>query len=185
MNPNIIRKISEYKFDFEKIKNDTLAILNEFNLPQIGLTHSIKTLNASMEDKILECTGSIFDYDLDEFKFEERDFTLFNDIFKSTALYEMYQTIPNIGRFRIMTMDGPKCYTIHGDLSMRYHYVIETNPDCIFLFPQNESFYHIPCDQNLYLVDTRKKHTFINGSRSRRIHLVMDDLSTLLPIRKP
>jgi hypothetical protein len=185
MNPRIVTKLPEYKFDFERIKKDTLTLIEEFNLPQIGLTHSPKTLELSMEEKVLECTGSIFDYESKEFKFEERDFTIFNEAFKSTSLFEMYQSIPNIGRFRIMTMDGPKCYTIHGDLSMRYHYVIDTNPDCLFLFPKDASFYHIPCDGNLYIVDTRKKHTFVNGSRNRRIHLVLDDLSSLLELKKP
>jgi hypothetical protein len=91
----------------------------------------------------------------------------------------MYQSIPNVSRFRIMSMGGSTCYTFHHDPSMRYHYVIETNKDCLFLFPEDASMFHIPCDKNLYLVDTRKKHSFINGSRSRRIHLILNDISSL------
>lgn len=175
----IIRKLPEYKFDFDRIKQDTLDILEKYNLPQIGLTHSAKTLNLSQSDKILDAVGSMYDYDNRKFIADEKDFTIFNEEFKSTSLYEMYQAIPNVGRFRIMTMDSSKCYTFHKDLSMRYHYAIQTNLDCLFLFPHHRLFYHIPCDKNLYLVDTRKKHSFINGSRTRRIHLVLNDLSFL------
>lgn len=175
----ICKQLPEYKFDFDQIKKDTLWILEKYNIPQIGLTHSVKTAGSTLEDRMLECTGSIFDFELKEYKFKETDFTEFNEDFKSTSLYEMYKAVPNIGRFRIMTMDGPKCYTLHRDFSMRYHYVIETNPDCLFLFPGVNQMFNIPCDKNLYLVDTRFKHTFVNGSRKRRIHIVMDDLTSL------
>lgn len=179
VSDTIIRKLPEYKFDFDRLKADTLAILGRYNIPQIGLTHSIKTLHLSPQDKILESAGSIYDHNTDTYISDERDFTIFNEEFKSTSLYEMYQSIPSISRFRIMTMDGPVCYTFHKDLSMRYHYVIKTNPNNLFLFPDHKLFYHIPCDQRLYIVDTREKHSFINGGRIRRIHLVLNDLSSL------
>jgi hypothetical protein len=35
-------------------------------------------------------------------------------------------------------------------------------------------------DGNLYIAETRYRHTFVNGSRGRRIHLVLDDLNTLV-----
>jgi len=183
MSVEVIKKLPEYNFNFEEIKKDVLWILEKYNLPQVGLTHSIKTITGSDEDRIRECTGSIIDYETNSYKFLETDFTEFNNDFKSTSLYEMYKSVPNIGRFRIMTMSGPKCYSIHRDLTKRYHYVIETNLDCLFLFPGIKQQIHIPRDGNLYLVDTRYKHTFVNGSKKRRIHLVMDDLSTLQEIR--
>lgn len=176
----IIKQLN-YEFDFDKIKTDVMKILAEHNfIPQIGLTHSVQA--KTMEEKILESTGSIFDFKSREYKFKETDFSIFNNAYKDTYLYEMYRTVPNIGRFRIMTMDGPKCYTLHKDISKRYHYVIETNPDCLFLFPGVNKILHIPADNNLYLLDTRYKHTFVNGSKKRRIHLVMDDLGSLLPL---
>lgn len=182
MAVEIYKILPEYRFDYEKAKTDVLRILGEQNfISQIGLTHSDRELTE--EQKILESTGSIFDYENKSYKFKETDFTIFNDRYKDTYLYEMYQTLPNIGRFRIMTMDGPKCYTLHKDLSQRYHFVIETNPDCLFLFPDVRQMFHIPKDENLYIVDTRYRHTFVNGSRRRRIHIVMDDLATLKPIR--
>ena len=55
----IVKKLEEYKFDFEKIKLETISIVEKYNLPQIGLTHSTKNLNE--EEKILESVGSIMD----------------------------------------------------------------------------------------------------------------------------
>jgi hypothetical protein len=179
MIKHIVKKLPEYAFDFEQVKKDVLWILEKNNyIPQIGLTHSSAVKTDA--EKILESTGSVFDYDSKEFKFKETDFTIFNEQYRHLYLYEVYKAIPDIGRFRIMTMNGPMCYTIHADLSKRYHYVIETNPRCLFLFPDFNEMIHIPQDKNLYIIDTRFNHTFVNGSRDRRIHLVMDDLSTLI-----
>lgn len=144
---------------------------------QINLTHSSKEM--TQLEKLTEGWGSMYDVHTGTYKFQETDFTEFNSEFRDTSLYEMYQTIPSIGRFRIMVMQGPCAYTIHKDLSKRYHYVIETNPKCLFLFPDEEKMIHIPADGNLYLLNTLRSHTFLNGSRKRRIHLVMEDLSTL------
>lgn len=174
----LVEKLSK-SFDLDRVRTDVLSIIGTYNYPQIGLTHSPKTTGLSMEERMLECTGSIMDYDTKVLKFKETDFTEFNEDFKNTYLYEIYKSVPNVGRFRIMVMNGPSCYTIHRDLSKRYHYVIETNPNCLFLFPGVNKMYHIPMDGNLYLTDTRYRHTFVNGSRGRRIHLVLDDLSTL------
>jgi hypothetical protein len=178
---NNISVKSTYSFDINLVRQDVEWILKKNNyISQIGLTHSTNVINE--EDKILECTGSIFNYETNEFKFKETDFTEFNKAYSSTYLYEIWNTVPNIGRFRIMTMDGPKCYTIHRDLSKRYHYAVETNTKCMFLFPEMDRLAHIPCDQHMYLVDTRYNHTFINASRARRIHIVLDDLSSLISV---
>ncbi len=174
----LLSKVDGYAFDFEAIKADVLSILDEYpGVPQIGLTHSANPV--SDVDKIVESTGSIIDKVTGQRRFSETDFTEFNDKYKSTSLYEMYKAIPNIGRFRIMTMLGPKCYTLHKDLTMRYHFVIETNPDCLFLFPDQKEYIHVPADGNLYLLNTKKRHTFLNGSTQRRIHLVLDDITPL------
>lgn len=168
-----------YAFDYERIRLEVKQIYEENKcLPQIGLTHSSADLTE--EEKILESTGSIYDKVNQKYKFKETDFTIFNERYRHTYLYEMYQTIPHLGRFRIMTMKGPSCYTIHKDLSRRYHYVIETNPNCLFLFPSVGKQVHVPCDGNLYLLETRLSHTFVNGSTEIRTHLVLDDLSTLI-----
>lgn len=173
---SLITKLNEY--DFDKLNNDVSRIIELYpTLPQIGLTHTIAQLSET--EKIIECTGSLYDYDTKTFRYKETDFTEFNSAFKDTYIYEMYKSLPDIGRVRIMVMDGPKCYSIHRDLTTRFHYVLETNKDCFFIFPELGRQEHIPCDHSLYMIDTRHRHTFVNGSKKRRVHLVLDDLSTL------
>lgn len=175
----LISRLDEYKFDYFQIKKDVYFLLDKYKyISQIGLTHSSACLSA--DEKILESVGSIFDYTNKVYRFKETDFALFNDAYKNLYLYEVYKSIPNIGRFRIMNMEGPKCYTIHKDFSKRYHYVIDSNPNCMFLFPGINEIVRVPDDKNLYILDTRYSHTFVNGSRLRRVHLVIDDLSTLI-----
>ena len=171
MSIEIIKQLN-YDFDLDKAKLAVMKILEEHNfIPQIGLTHSPKATTA--EEKILESTGSIFDFDNKEFKFKETDFTVFNDAYKGTYLYEMYKSMPNIGRFRIMTMSGPSTYYAHSDISQRLHYAVETNKDCIFLFPEIKQQLFIPQDGFVYQVDTRHRHTFVNASKATRIHLLL------------
>lgn len=174
----LIEKINNFNFDFQEIKLSVLKILMENNFPlQIGLTHTINAVTE--EEKLYESVGSLYDSKTGLFKLKENEFTIFNEKYKNTILYEIYKSIPDLGRFRIMTMSGPSCYSVHRDLTKRYHYVLETNKNCYFLFPELKEFVHVPLDKNLYLVNTLQYHTFLNGSKERRIHLVFDDLSTL------
>jgi hypothetical protein len=175
----LIIKLDQYKFDYNQIKKDVYFLLEKHKyIPQLGLTHS--TADLTEDEKILESVGSIFDYDKKVFKFRETDFTVFNEAYRDLYLYEVYKSIPNIGRFRIMNLEGPKCYTIHKDFSKRYHYVVDTNPNCMFIFPGLDKIVRVPFDASLHLLDTRYSHTFVNGSRLRRVHLVMDDLTSLI-----
>jgi hypothetical protein len=166
-----------HAFDLALIRQDVKFIQSRHNLPQVGLTHSLKDMTE--EEKIVESVGSNYDYDKKTYRFNETDFTEFNSQFKSTYLYEIYKSIPNIGRFRIMNMPGPSAYSIHKDQTRRYHLAVETNSDCLFLFPTIKEMYNIPADGNVYLLDTRITHTFLNGSKGMRTHLVFDDISTL------
>ena len=176
---HIINKITTINFDFERIKTEVYSILDEHNnIPQIGLTYSGRAITE--QDKILDSVGSIKDYETNARNFNERDFVHFNEKYIDTELYNLYNALGSIGRFRIMNMSGPSCYTIHKDLTKRYHLVIDTNENCLFLFPSLGKMMHIPADGSLYLVETRIPHTFVNGSRSRRIHLVLDSLPTIL-----
>jgi hypothetical protein len=180
MSSGLCKLVEGYSFDYNRIKEEVNQIYLENNcLSQIGLTHTDRTLTE--EEKITESIGSIYNYEDKTYRYKETDFCIFNERYKGTYLYEIYKSIPHIGRFRIMTMTGPSCYTIHKDLTKRYHYVVETNENCLFLFPRNKVQVHIPQDGNLYLLDTRFPHTFVNGSFHKRTHLVFDDISSLLP----
>ena len=168
---------TSFHFDLDLIKIDINWILEKYPFSQVGLKHSV---NCLPENKILESVGSNYDFESKSYRFDERDFTEFNVEFRSTYLYEIHKQVPNIGRFRIMSMPGPSCYSIHRDQSKRYHIAVETNKNCLFLFPGLNTNFFIPADGNMYSLDTRQKHTFLNGSKTHRVHLVLDDISTLL-----
>jgi hypothetical protein len=168
-------KRTDWEFLAPLALKEAMSIINKhgaFN-GQIGLTHRPGTPEG---DKLIDATGSLYDYDSGQFVAKESDFTEFNSAFVGTYLHEIYSTIGNIGRMRIMIMDGPTAYTIHRDVTTRYHLALKTNPFCFFVFPNQNEQMHIPQDNSIYEVDTREYHTFLNGTRATRIHLVMDNL---------
>lgn len=174
----LISKTS-FSFDLDLIKQDINWIRERYTLeafPQVCLTHSESSL--SNQEKIIEGTGSNYDTSTGKYRYDESIFSIFNKEFETTYLHEVYKKVPDIGRFRIMSMPGPSCYTFHKDLTKRYHIAVDTNPDCLFMFVDMKKNFHIPSDGSVYVLDTRFRHTFINGSKSIRTHLVMDDLST-------
>lgn len=165
---------TSYRFDLNLVRKDVKKIQSLYpDLQQICLTHTPTVTG----DKVLEGVGSNYNYDSKTYRFDETEFVKFNDDFEDTYLYEIYKAIPNIGRFRIMNMIGPSAYTIHRDQTKRYHLAVDTNRDCLFLFPILKKMYHIPADGYVYTLDTRMEHTFLNGSKSLRTHLVFDDIT--------
>ena len=177
----LIKKVKDFSYLFPSIVKDVTDIIKEetFNYGQLCLTHT--RYNVTEEEKLYFGTGSLLlDGNPNKVKTNETDFTVFNDRFKNTSLYELYNLVPNVGRFRIMVMDGPKCYTVHKDFTKRYHLVIQSNEKCFFVFPDLNELVKIPFDMNLYELNTLHSHTFVNGSRERRIHLVLDDISTYI-----
>jgi Aspartyl/Asparaginyl beta-hydroxylase len=166
----LVRK-TEFNFDIDEIAKDTLAILDKYNNPQqISLMHSDSVFKSDYH-KVIESIGSERSGQTNYDTF----FTVFNDEFKDTSIYRMYQAINskmNICRLRIMTMVGPSCYWAHKDTYVRYHLAVNTNPDCLFLFTDLNYMEHIPRDGYVYATDTRHAHTFVNASRQRRVHLV-------------
>ncbi len=76
-------------------------------------------------------------------------------------------------RTRIMLSRSKTCYSIHRDYSPRLHLPLITNEQCNFVFANPAQLIHMPADGKTYWVDTRKDHTFMNGSQESRLHLVM------------
>ena len=177
---SLIETITDYNFDKIRLVKEVTDIMRTHKSAngQLCLTHSKLAESVSTYHKMLEGTGSLYDFNKQEMRYKETDFTIFNSALKHTQLYEMYKSLPNIGRFRIMVMPGPRCYSIHRDVTKRYHFVLETNPQCFFLFPDDNEMVHVPDDGNIHLLDTIRPHTFINGSKQQRIHLVLDALDT-------
>lgn len=82
------------------------------------------------------------------------------------------QTIQELGmtRTRVMKMPGKTCYSYHVDESPRMHIPLITNENCFFVI--EDEVVRLPADGNHYLIDTTKKHTFVNASYEDRIHIV-------------
>lgn len=76
-------------------------------------------------------------------------------------------------RARLMISRPKSCYSFHKDRSPRLHLPITTNPQCRFLFTDPLSIHYLPAEGKTFWVDTRKEHTFINGSNEARVHIVM------------
>ena len=171
----MFKQVGTYKFDLERIRKEVYSLLARYNLKdgQLCLTHANDIVGI---DRYYHGTGSIFDFEKGEFRNSEHDFVNFNEDLRGSYLHDIYESLPQIGRFRIMVMDGPDCYFIHKDTTSRYHIAINTNEKCFFLFPEENKMIHVPNNGNVYLVDATKRHTFINGSKERRIHLVLDSL---------
>lgn len=168
---NIIQK-TEYHFDPNRVRSEVFACLERFpNNQQIGLTHTFDAKTA--EERMNESTGDMR-YNLK--RKIDKDFVIFNKDFNGTIFQTMYETLSKdftLCRFRIMKMEGPSTYYAHSDPSERLHYAVETNSDCVFLFPEIKQQFFIPQDGFVYKVDTRHRHTFVNASRTKRIHLVL------------
>lgn len=168
---------TEYRYSHQRVVCDLNEILQKYPLKngQLSLTH--RQHDSTADEKLYSAVGSLYDFNEGKFRSTETEFGIFNSEFIGTVFYEMFCDLGQVGRFRIMEMKGPKCYTVHTDMNPRFHYVISTDPECFFVFPDNNEIVKIPCDETIYRVDTTKKHTFVNGSRNTRIHLVIDDLS--------
>ena len=144
---------------------------------QINLVHrkGIKDPHLRLKDGVcaLEPNKKIF----------EHDFTEFNDNFKHTYLYQIYCTLQKttnnrVGRFRLMWLNPKNCYSFHEDSNEpeRFHLGLETNPYCFFLYTNAFNVYtsyHIPCNGYIYSVNAGKMHTFLNGGKTTRLHLLI------------
>jgi hypothetical protein len=88
------------------------------------------------------------------------------------ADYLTWLAVP-VYRTRIMLSRPKSCYSIHNDYSPRLHLPLITNTQCNFVFADPAQLIHMPATGQTYWVDTRKQHSFMNGSLEHRLHLVM------------
>lgn len=97
----------------------------------------------------------------------EKDFNVFAfDIpYTNSVLSEL-----GMYRSRLMRIRPKTCYSYHWDLTKRMHIPLITNDDNFFVIDDVVSRY--PADGSYYLVDTTKKHTFVNASFESRLHIV-------------
>lgn len=90
-----------------------------------------------------------------------------HDLPYTNSLFTKY----NMHISRIMCLRPRECYSLHHDSSPRIHFPIITNDKCLFILEDN--VYQMPVG-NAYYVDTRKKHTALNGNKKdfMRYHIV-------------
>lgn len=106
----------------------------------------------------------------------EHSFKYLQPSLKGTPIdeYLTWLEVP-VHRTRIMLAREKSSYSIHNDLSPRLHLPLVTNTQCNFLFADPPlELIHMPADGTTYWVDTRRQHTFINGSTMKRLHIVMN-----------
>lgn len=137
-------------------------------LRSISLTHRPRAV-----DPIYDGNNTQFNPETNEKLFLERDFTEFNEDFKGTAFYEVWQKMPfRVGRMRLNLLLPLTVYSMHRDSAPRAHIALVTNPNC-FLTSDDAQTHHIPADGNVHIFDTTMPHTAYNASRQDRIHLTM------------
>lgn len=104
---------------------------------------------------------------LEELNYREKDFNVFaynlpytNSIIRDLQMY----------RTRVMRMKPKTCYTYHQDPTQRIHIPLITNDKCFFVI--DDQVLRCPANGQHYLIDTRKKHTFVNASFEKRLHII-------------
>jgi len=100
---------------------------------------------------------------------QEIQYDNFNLFFKETVFEELIN-VYQLKRTRLMWIGPYACYSMHNDETPRIHIPLITNPECYFLF-QTGQLTNLTVN-NVWWVDTRLRHTFINCSDHPRLHLV-------------
>jgi len=99
----------------------------------------------------------------------ELEYTNLNLFFKDTPFEELINQY-KLKRTRLMWVNPYACYSMHQDQTPRLHIPLITNSNCYFVFkhakPVNLAI------GNIYRVETRVPHTFINCSEFPRLHFV-------------
>jgi len=184
---NFIQQL-EYTANLDQMKADLDTLLAKTPWPsmdlvsqapgnQIGVTYRIGAKNI-----ILDASGSLYDKEKKLFIAKESDFTEINpnigQYTKNILATLAEQEHTKFGRIRYMRLLPKTGLSIHADLEMRYHFVLETNRYALFgdASPDLDmaaKCYHMPADGHFYKVDTTREHFVFNGGWEPRIHLVI------------
>lgn len=96
------------------------------------------------------------------------------NVVKQIEVYADQQLGCSVGRARLLALNPKECYTYHRDIDniVRIHVPIITNDNCLFI--NNDIVGRMPDAGTMYIFDTQVKHTALNASRERRVHLVVN-----------
>lgn len=145
---------------------DIERILNELkNLPEYHDQIMLQGVESSADPTY--GTGRLDDIN-NAVKEWEQDFTEL--LFPQLEYLNSILTNLGMTRSRVMRMFPKTCYSYHQDPSKRIHIPLVTNENCFFVI--DDQVVRIPADGNHYIIDTTKKHTFVNASWEERIHIV-------------
>lgn len=184
------------QIDLARLNQATDELLQKFpfhsKFLQVSLVHS--DFDKTPGQKVYSGIGSLYDFQTQSYFSDPAIFNIFNEEFKSTYFFEVYEQVKNsidqkLGRVRLMLRPPSSCYSMHSDESVRYHIAVQTNSECYFLF-KNEGIFQIPDDGHIFEFQAQKLHTGLNAGKTNRIHLVFDTIdwrysrdSVLKPIR--
>ncbi len=131
------------------------------------------------------------------------EFRAFNSRMEGGPLHNLWTELGHhckVARMRIAKLESSRCYSLHNDEEIRLHYVVETNPKCLFvvsdkprgaitnmpIYPNPMHFhlrefhtFHMPDDGQVYALDTNHVHTALNGGTDTRTHVIIETISEL------
>jgi hypothetical protein len=158
---------------------DTVLTMTEWGVEnQIGLSHR----TVVEKDIWKDCVGSLYDRETGLDIANEQEFSTLNsnipDYLKSKLAELAIAENIGIGRVRFMRLLPKTGLSVHADTSVRYHFVLKTNPHAYIAHTFHAGHvsalcFHIPADGSFYKVDTTKQHFVYNGGPEPRIHLVI------------
>jgi hypothetical protein len=154
-----------YKIDnFDQLQTEVLDIIEKYGSNELQII--CQGLEKDVENW-KDGTGRIEELEIAE---EQRYINLHP--YLSNSVIESLINKHNGFRTRIMIMPPNKTYSVHADPTPRIHIPILTNDESWMIWP-----HHSQCKRLTpgfaFWTDTTKKHTFINGGLTDRIHIVM------------
>jgi len=165
----LYHKTLNFKFDFQKIKQEVVNILAVKDRGFVSQSRQIM-LQTCKEDVEDWETGTGRN-DLFKNDTKETDFIHLNPSVQET---ELARCITDLGayRARIMCMYGRSCYSIHADPTPRLHIPIVATDQAWMVWPYAQVTLNM-MPGKIYYVNTTKHHNFFNGSINDRIHVIM------------
>jgi hypothetical protein len=171
----------ELTADLEIMKQDLDFVLTRSDWSvenQIGLTY-----RKGAENLWKDCVGSLWDRENNIELVKEEEFTEINS---EAPLYTMKRLNDlaalegfKLGRVRYMRLMPKTGLSVHADSSVRYHYVLETNPHS-YIYHTTTMMgsiktlgYQLLSNGYFYKVNTKMEHYVYNGGTTPRIHIVV------------
>jgi len=154
----------DYEFDVDKLKQE---MYNVAELCGWGDKNQICLTHPPGKPDWFAGTGPMI---------QNKTFTELNSFFTDTYFEKVYNDINNkypLGRVRLMLLPGQKCFSLHADMTKRIHLPLITNEQCLMII--DDEVKHLPADGGVWLTNTTRIHTALNGNYNfNRLHILFD-----------